>query len=112
MNLRYVHELLAAANKQRHGLLRLRGIQADQEVRLMAQAGLVEAAFGDGKEESSTSITLVTPAGQTFLRTFRDHPIPDEATVAKLFAASQVVLEAKTEIAIPSGASSSRVAPQ
>jgi hypothetical protein len=74
MNLPYVYELLAAADEQRHGFIKLRGIQADHEVRLMAQAGLVEATLDDGKEGSFTSINRLSAVGQTFLRTFKGHP--------------------------------------
>ena len=71
MNLPYVYELLAAAEEQPHGFIKLRGIKADHEVRLMAQAGLVEATFDDGQKGSFTSINRVTAAGHAFLRTFK-----------------------------------------
>jgi hypothetical protein len=89
MNLPYTYELLAAADEQRHGFIKLRGTQADHEVRLMARAGLAEATFGDGKEGSFTSINRVTETGQTFLHTFKDHTIPAEATLDKSITASQ-----------------------
>ncbi len=95
MNLPYAYELLVAADDQRHGFIKLRGIQADHEVRLMAQAGLVEASFDDGKEGSFTSINQVTEMGQTFLRTFKDHSIPDETTVCKSFTAAAVLAKWK-----------------
>ena len=76
MNLPYVYELLAAADEQRHGFVKLHGVQADHEVRLMAKAGLVEASFNDGKEGSFTSINCVTAAGRTFLRAFKNHAMP------------------------------------
>jgi len=74
MNLTYAHKLLVAADGQRHGFIKLRGLEADQEVRLMSAAGLVDATFDDGKEGSFTSINRLTAAGDTFLRTFRNHP--------------------------------------
>jgi hypothetical protein len=83
MNLPYTYQLLAAADQQRHGFIKLRGAQADYEVRLMAEARLVEATFGDGKEWSFTSINRVTETGQTFLRAFDHHPIPAEAALAE-----------------------------
>ena len=83
MNLPYAYDLLAAADEQRHGFLKLRGIQADQEVRLMAKAGLVKATFNDGKEGSFTSINRVTAAGQTFLRALKDRIIPVAETLGK-----------------------------
>lgn len=75
MNLPYAHKLLTAADGQRHGFIKLRGSQADHEVRLMTAAGLVDATFNDGKEGSFTSINRLTAAGQTFLRAFKDQPI-------------------------------------
>jgi hypothetical protein len=83
MNLPYVYKLLAAADQQRHGFVKLRGMQADHEVRLMAQAGLVEATFDNDKDASFTSINSVTATGQTFLRTFKDHTIPRAATLGE-----------------------------
>jgi hypothetical protein len=73
MNLPQVYELMHSAHEQRREML---GSPADREVRLMATAGLVEAIFDDGKDGSFTSITHVTPTGQTFLRAFKDFPIP------------------------------------
>jgi hypothetical protein len=77
MNLPYVNKLLAAADGQRHGFIKLRGCQADHEVRLMSAAGLVDATLNDGKDGSFTSINRLTAAGQTFLRAFKEQPIPD-----------------------------------
>lgn len=94
MNLPYTYQLLAAADAQRHGFIKLRGAEADREVRLMAQAGLVEANFDDGEEGSFTSIKRVTETGQFFLRAFKGHPIPDEATVTETFTASQTFVPA------------------
>ncbi|MEY2489580.1 MAG: hypothetical protein QOC70_1522 [Verrucomicrobiota bacterium] len=83
MNLPYTYQLLFAADQQRHGFIKLRGAQADHEVRLMAEAHLVEASFGDGKEGSFTSINRVTKTGRTFLRAFEHHPIPAEEALAE-----------------------------
>lgn len=79
----YTYKLLAAADEQRHGFIKLRGTQADHEVRLMADAGLVKATFGDGKKGSFTSINQLTATGQTFLRAFKNHPIPAEAALSE-----------------------------
>jgi hypothetical protein len=79
MNLSYVHKLLVAADQQRHGFLRIRDRQADQQVRLMAGAGLVDATLSNGKDESFTAINRLTDLGRTFLRTFKDRPIPAPA---------------------------------
>jgi hypothetical protein len=76
MNLPYAYEVMAAANEQRHGFIKLHGMQADREVRLMAGAGLVEATFDDGKEGSFTAINHVTATGQAFLRVFQKFPMP------------------------------------
>lgn len=92
MNLPYIYELLAAADEQTHGLTKLLGAQADREVRLMAEAGLVEATLDDGHEGSFTSITRVTPTGQTFLRAFNNYTIPAAATLGK---SSHAVMAAK-----------------
>lgn len=73
MNLPYVYQLLAAADGQRHGFIKLRGAEADHEVRLMAQAGLVEASFDDGREGPFTSINRVTASGEAFLRVFKHY---------------------------------------
>jgi hypothetical protein len=110
MNLPYVYELLAAADHERNGFIKLIDSQADQEVRLMARAGLVEASFNDGKKGSCTSIDRVSPAGQTFLRAFKDHPIPDEATVAETFTASQAVLVEKWKSNLDAGLPNLKVA--
>ena len=73
MNLPYTYALLLAASEQ-NGSLKLTGVEADREVRQMAATGLVEADFDNGQPGSFTSITRILPAGETFLRTFRDHP--------------------------------------
>ena len=76
MNLPYAHKLLAAADGQRHGFIKLRGFEADREVRLMSAAGLIDATFNDGGEGSFTAINRLTASGKSFLRAFQDHPIP------------------------------------
>jgi hypothetical protein len=77
MNLPYAHKLLAAADEQPYGFIKLRSLQADREVRLMAAAGLIDATFNDGREGSFTSINRLTAAGDSFLRTFKDQPTPE-----------------------------------
>lgn len=77
MNLTYAHKLLIAADEQPYGFIKLRGVAADREVRLMAAAGLIEATFNDGREGSFTSINRLTAHGQSFLRAFKDKPLPD-----------------------------------
>ena len=94
MNLSYTYQLLAAADEQRHGFIKLRGYEADHEVRLMAEAGLVEASFENGKEGSFSSINRITKAGHTFLRAFKNGTIPDAATVNETFTPAQTVVAA------------------
>ena len=77
MNLPYAHKLLAAADGQPHGFIKLRGFQADREVRLMTAAGLIDATFNDGSEGSFTAINRLTASGESFLRAFKDKPIPE-----------------------------------
>lgn len=72
MNLNYVHKLLIAADEQPRSFLKLLGGRADHEVRLMAEAGLVDATLSDGKAGSFTVINHVTDLGHTFLRAFKD----------------------------------------
>jgi hypothetical protein len=74
MNLPYVYKLLTAANEQPHGFLQIRGRQANREIRLMAEAGLVDATLSDGKTEALTAINRVTDLGQSFLRSFKTPP--------------------------------------
>ncbi|MEP6810174.1 MAG: hypothetical protein ABI992_08010 [Chthoniobacterales bacterium] len=70
MNLPYTFELLSATNQQRYGFIKLRGRMADREVRQMAEAGLVQATFNDGKPGSFTSINRILDRGYAFLQTF------------------------------------------
>jgi hypothetical protein len=74
MNLLYANKLLVAASEQSHGLLRIHGRHADRQVRLMAEAGLVEATLSDGKTKSFTAINRLTDFGRTFLRAFKNSP--------------------------------------
>ena len=95
MNLHYVYQLLAAADEQRHGFLKLRGAQADHEVHLMAEAGLVTASFGEGEGGPFSCINRVSAEGKTFLRAFKDHPIPETPAEYESMQASQPALMAK-----------------
>ena len=74
MNLPYAYKLLVAASQQRPGFLRIRGRQADREVRLMADAGLVVATLSTGEAKSFTVINSLTDLGRTFLRAFKEPP--------------------------------------
>jgi hypothetical protein len=90
MNLPYAHKLLIAVDGQRHGFMKLRGSQADHEERLMSAAGLDDSSFDDGRDGSFTSINRLTAAGQTFLRAFRDQPIPDLAALGESIGISPI----------------------
>ncbi len=82
MNLAYAYNVMAAANEQQPSLIKLHGLQANYEVRLLADAGLVEATFDDGLNGSFLSIKRVTETGNTFLRAFKGQSIPTEAMLA------------------------------
>lgn len=97
MNLPYTFQLLAAADETRHGFIKLRGFQADQEVRLMAAAGLVDATFDDGKTGSFTSINRLTTTGETFLRAFKDRLVPGVKNQAEAIASAAVVSKWKAD---------------
>ncbi len=73
MNLPYTYALLSATNEQRHGFIKLRGEDADLQVRWMVSVGLVHASFHHGEPDSFTSINRVRNAGNAFLRDFRGH---------------------------------------
>ena len=73
MNLPRVYQLLLALPKQRHGILKITDATAENDVREMANAGLVEATLSDGKEGAFTAINSVTVAGQAFLLSFGGH---------------------------------------
>ena len=79
MHIPYTCGLLTAANDQRHGFLKLRGIRADHEVHLMEDAGLVSATFSSDEQGAFASINRVLPAGQDFLRLHKGgHPVAPE----------------------------------
>ena len=105
MNLPYAHRLLVAADEQRHGFLKLRGFEADHEVRLMAAAGLVDATFDDGKEGSFTSINRLTAAGDTFLRAFGNKPTLGLNPPAESITTSPLGVVAKWKASFDSGLS-------
>ena len=86
MDLAYAHKLLVTADQQPRGFLKIRGQQADREVRLMAEAGLVNATFGDGKDQSFTTISSLTDSGHAFLRVFKDLPISAGGRVVRIEA--------------------------
>jgi hypothetical protein len=76
MNLHLVHKLLQAANDQRYGFLKVQGANLAREVEMMASAGLVEATGPVYGSETFAVIKRVTDTGHSFLRAFRDQPLP------------------------------------
>jgi hypothetical protein len=82
MNLTYAHKILLAADQQRHGFLRIRGRQADHEVRRMVKAGLLDATLSDGEDDSFTAINRLTDFGRKLVRTLKDLPIPAPALLS------------------------------
>jgi hypothetical protein len=76
MNLNLVHKLLIAADEQPYGFLKVNGAQLAREVELMAKAGLVEASGPVYGVETFAVIKRVTDSGHSFLRAFKDQPVP------------------------------------
>ena len=79
MNLHLVHKLLQAANDQPYGFLKVQGANLAREVEMMASAGLVEATGPVYGLETFAVIKRVTDSGHSFLRAFRDQPLPIRA---------------------------------
>jgi hypothetical protein len=79
MNLHLVHKLLQAANDQPYGFLKVQGANLAREVKMMASAGLVEATGPVYGLETFAVIKRVTDSGHSFLRAFRDQPMPIRA---------------------------------
>ncbi|MEP6811220.1 MAG: hypothetical protein ABI992_13330 [Chthoniobacterales bacterium] len=95
MNLPYTYALLSAADHQRNEFIKLRGSEADQEVRLMAGAGLVEATFNNGTPGAYTAILRILEPGYAFLRAFHGQgfdplPLENGAALASTIAAGSV----------------------
>ena len=85
--MRLVHTLLTATNEQPYGFLRVRGADLIREVKLMADAGLVQASRGEDGDGPVAVINRVTDEGEAFLRAFRNHvPATNEA---ETFASAQ-----------------------
>ena len=74
MNLQLVYRLLAAVEEQRHGFLKVRGIELVREVEQMNAAGLVTASVRENAGETFAVINQVTNSGQAFLRAFKNQP--------------------------------------
>jgi hypothetical protein len=68
MNLRLAHRLIADAEHQPAGFLKVRGREAARQVHLMAEAGLVKATESDELDPTEAVITRITHAGHQFYR--------------------------------------------
>jgi hypothetical protein len=82
MNLPLVHTLLAAAEEQPYGFLKVRGSELVREVELMNAAGLVVATVGDNAGEAVAVINRITDSGNAFLRAFKNQPPPKISELA------------------------------
>jgi hypothetical protein len=71
MNLELTRELLAAAEQQPGGQLRVTGRDAAREVELLADAGYVEGAVIGAGEMPAAVIERVTDAGVKLLKILR-----------------------------------------
>ncbi len=67
MNLRLAYKLIARAEHQPLGFLKVRGREEAREVHLMAEAGLVKATESDKSDPPEAMITKITHAGHQFL---------------------------------------------
>jgi hypothetical protein len=82
MHLDLAYQLLVAATEQRHGFLRITKGWAEDDVKEMASAGLVEATLNDGTERGFTAINRVTAKGEAFLRVFEGRYVRSPVSVA------------------------------
>ena len=72
MNLRLAYKLIAEAEHQPRGLLKVRGREEAREVHLMAEAGLVKATEWEESNPPEAMITRITHAGHQFYRALRN----------------------------------------
>ena len=68
MNLRLAYKLIAEAEHQPRGILKVRGRDEAREVHLMAEAGLIKANESDQSDPPEAMITRITHAGHQFYR--------------------------------------------
>jgi hypothetical protein len=68
MNLRLAHKLIAEAEHQPLGALKVRGREEAKEVHQMAEAGLVKAIESYEVDPPEAVITRITHAGHQFYR--------------------------------------------
>ena len=72
MNLRLAYKLIAEAEHQPRGILKVRGRDEAREVHLMAEAGLIKANESHESNPSEAMITRITHAGHQFYRALRN----------------------------------------
>jgi len=72
MNLRLAYKLIAEAEHQPRGILKVRGREEAREVHLMAEAGLIKERELDKSDPSEAMITRITHAGHQFYRALRN----------------------------------------
>ena len=72
MNLQLAYRIIGEAEAHPSGVLTVHGREAAQEVRLMAQAGLIRAAEPAGPEPTEAIITRITHAGHQFYRALKN----------------------------------------
>jgi hypothetical protein len=72
MNLRLAYKLIAEAEHQPRGILKVRGREEAREVHLMAEAGLIKESESDKSDQSEAMITRITHAGHQFYRALRN----------------------------------------
>ena len=70
MNLFRAQKALRAVQRREHRRLRVHRAANDADVREMVQAGLIDAALGDGSSGSATVLMTLTDAGRRFLQMF------------------------------------------
>ena len=71
MNLKLTRELLVAAELQPHGKLRVTGRDAAREVKLLADAGFVEASLIPAAGNPTAVIERLTENGRKLLNVLR-----------------------------------------
>lgn len=72
MNLGLAHKLIAEAEHQPLGQLKVRGREEAHEVHLMAEAGLIKATELNQVDPPEAVITRITHAGHQFYRALKN----------------------------------------
>ena len=71
MNLDLAHQLLAAADEQPYGFLKVSGYKPAREVELLAEGGFVEATVQPGANPPTAVINRLTTKGEKLLNVLR-----------------------------------------